>query len=55
MGTAGNSTPTLSDPNAADIERNQVIRELIETERKYVGDLEVMRVCTHHPNRYLNC
>lgn len=31
-------------PGDAERERNQVIRELIETERKYVGDLEVMRV-----------
>ncbi|KAG8921462.1 hypothetical protein FRC00_008617, partial [Tulasnella sp. 408] len=30
-------------PGDAERERNQVIRELIETERKYVGDLEVMR------------
>lgn len=30
-------------PVEAERERNQVIRELIETERKYVGDLEVMR------------
>lgn len=27
-----------------EIERNNIIRELVETERKYVQDLEVMQV-----------
>ncbi|KAG8905074.1 hypothetical protein FRB99_000722 [Tulasnella sp. 403] len=43
---AGGLTPTPLDAAAsssdAERERNQVIRELLETERKYVQDLEVM-------------
>ncbi|KAG8818318.1 hypothetical protein FRC19_010728 [Serendipita sp. 401] len=36
------SPPTLKGTNAQEIDRNNVIRELIETERKYIQDLEVM-------------
>ena len=31
--------------NGPDAERNNIVRELVETERKYVQDLEVMQVC----------
>lgn len=31
-------------PNAHDAARNNIIREMVETERKYVQDLEVMQV-----------
>jgi cell division control protein 24 len=31
--------------NSKDQERRNIILELINTERKYVGDLEVMQVC----------
>ncbi|KAG8968999.1 hypothetical protein FRB90_010772, partial [Tulasnella sp. 427] len=44
--STGGPTPIALEgaaPGEAERERNQVIRELIETERKYVGDLEVMR------------
>ena len=38
-------TPHLSQPvNAQEAARNNIIRELVETERKYVQDLEVMQV-----------
>ncbi|KAG8811631.1 hypothetical protein FRC17_002372 [Serendipita sp. 399] len=36
------SQSTLKGANAQEIDRNNVIRELIETERKYIQDLEVM-------------
>ncbi|KAG8969523.1 hypothetical protein FRC03_002384 [Tulasnella sp. 419] len=43
-GTGFHSAISLdSSVSSAETERNQVLRELIETERKYVGDLEVMR------------
>lgn len=35
---------TLRPTNAQEMDRNNVIRELIETERKYIQDLEVMHV-----------
>jgi cell division control protein 24 len=41
------SPPTLKAANAQDMDRNNIIRELIETERKYIQDLEVMHVCVH--------
>ncbi len=31
-------------PNAREKDRNHIIREIVETERKYVQDLEVMQV-----------
>ena len=38
-------TPAIPTPaNGPEIERNNIIRELVETERKYVQDLEVMQV-----------
>lgn len=38
-------TPAIPTPvNGPDAERNNIIRELVETERKYVQDLEVMQV-----------
>ena len=52
------STPSLSShgsldsipdsippANAQDSARQNIIREIVETERKYVQDLEVMQVC----------
>ncbi|CAG7854823.1 Rho guanine nucleotide exchange factor scd1 [Serendipita indica DSM 11827] len=41
-GLGDDSPPTLKPANAQEIDRNNVIRELIETERKYIQDLEVM-------------
>lgn len=38
------STPVPA--NAQEAARNNIIRELVETERKYVQDLEIMQVCT---------
>jgi cell division control protein 24 len=41
----GPDTPAIPTPvNGPDAERNNIIRELVETERKYVQDLEVMQV-----------
>ena len=43
----GPDTPTISTPaNGPDAERKNIIRELVETEHKYVQDLEVMQVRT---------
>ncbi|KAI0256188.1 hypothetical protein BJV78DRAFT_1273099 [Lactifluus subvellereus] len=40
----GPDTPAIPTPvNGPDAERNNIIRELVETERKYVQDLEVMQ------------
>ena len=45
--SVGLDTPALPTPsNGPEIERNNIIRELVETERKYVQDLEVMQVRT---------
>lgn len=42
--SVGMDTPAIPTPaNGPDIERNNIIRELVETERKYVQDLEVMQ------------
>ena len=41
----GLDIPAIPTPaNGPDAERNNIIRELVETERKYVQDLEVMQV-----------
>jgi cell division control protein 24 len=32
--------------NAQETARNNIIREMVETERKYVQDLEIMQVCS---------
>jgi cell division control protein 24 len=41
----GTDIPAIPTPaNGPEIERNNIIRELVETERKYVQDLEVMQV-----------
>jgi cell division control protein 24 len=42
---------TLRPANAQEMDRNNVIRELIETERKYIQDLEVMHVRRPCPER----
>jgi cell division control protein 24 len=41
------SDPHVSLPPAGSREaaRNNIIREMVETERKYVQDLEIMQVC----------
>ncbi len=45
--SVGADSPAIPTPaNGPDIERNNIIRELVETERKYVQDLEVMQVRT---------
>jgi hypothetical protein len=45
----GPVTPVIPTPvNGPDAERNNIIRELVETERKYVQDLEVMQVRSGH-------
>ena len=36
---------SLPPVNAQDSARQNIIREIVETERKYVQDLEVMQVC----------
>lgn len=41
------NTSDTSVSSGTDQARKDVIRELIETERKFVGDLEVMRVSRH--------
>jgi cell division control protein 24 len=40
---------TLRPANAQEMDRNNVIRELIDTERKYIQDLEVMHVSRPSP------
>lgn len=41
----GHDIPVIPTPsNGPDAERSNIIRELVETERKYVQDLEVMQV-----------
>lgn len=41
----GLDIPAIPTPsNGPDAERSNIIRELVETERKYVQDLEVMQV-----------
>ena len=60
------SSPSIpsSDPSAVattssmpasgkEAARNNIIRELVETERKYVQDLEVMQVCLFSIHRLL--
>ena len=43
----GLDNPAIPTPvNGPEAERNNIIRELVETERKYVQDLEVMQVRT---------
>jgi cell division control protein 24 len=45
--SVGSDIPAMPTPaNGPDAERNNIIRELVETERKYVQDLEVMQVHT---------
>jgi cell division control protein 24 len=45
--STGPDIPAIPTPaNGPDTERNNIIRELVETERKYVQDLEVMQVRT---------
>jgi cell division control protein 24 len=47
--STGPVTPAIPTPvNGPDAERNNIIRELVETERKYVQDLEVMQVRSDH-------
>jgi cell division control protein 24 len=36
--------------NAQEMARNNTIREMVETERKYVQDLEIMQVRSIHSN-----
>lgn len=36
---------TATPANAQESARNNIIREMVETERKYVQDLEIMQVC----------
>lgn len=39
------TTPSVPVPaNAQEAARNNIIKEIVETERKYVQDLEVMQV-----------
>jgi len=33
--------------------QNNIIREMVETERKYVQDLEIMQVSSQRPNRHI--
>lgn len=37
--------PPATPVNAREAARNNIIREMVETERKYVQDLEIMQVC----------
>lgn len=41
---ANHALNTIVTPNAHDAARNNIVREMVETERKYVQDLEVMQV-----------
>jgi hypothetical protein len=42
--------PSAPTPvNAQETARNNIIREMVETERKYVQDLEIMQVCVFSP------
>jgi hypothetical protein len=41
------SAPTPA--NAQETARNNIIREMVETERKYVQDLEIMQACLISP------
>ena len=39
-------SPSQAGPaNAQEMARNNIVREMVETERKYVQDLEHMQVC----------
>lgn len=42
---ATESFPPSTPVNAREAARNNIIREMVETERKYVQDLEIMQVC----------
>ena len=42
---ATDSFPPSTPLNAREAARNNIIREMVETERKYVQDLEIMQVC----------
>lgn len=43
--------PTAPVPtNAQESARNNIVREMVETERKYVQDLEIMQVCGRSPD-----
>ena len=43
----GPDIPVIPTPaNGPDAKWNNIIHELVETERKYMQDLEVMQVCT---------
>jgi cell division control protein 24 len=43
------SFPASTPVNAQEAARNNIIREMVETERKYVQDLEIMQVCQLNP------
>jgi cell division control protein 24 len=43
----GDVSSTPVPTNAQEAAKNNIIRELVETERKYVQDLEIMQVRTH--------
>jgi hypothetical protein len=47
-----NTDITSAPPPAKETARNNIIREMVETERKYVQDLEIMQV---RPIRLLLC
>ena len=48
----GHDIPAIPTPShGPDAERSNIIRELMETERKYVQDLEVMQVRMSWPSR----
>ena len=43
----GLDSSSLETPaNAQETARKNIIREMVETERKYVQDLEIMQVCS---------
>jgi hypothetical protein len=45
---ASEGLSTLTPVNAKETARNNIVRELVETERKYVQDLEIMQVRRTH-------
>lgn len=44
---AGEGTGFVSPLNGEEAQRNNIIQEILETERNYVHDLEAMRVCIY--------
>ena len=51
LDSLGGESSAIPPANAQESARNNIIREMVETERKYVQDLEVMQVSSHISSR----